>query len=795
MAGIVRFRRYRPFLLLAVITVVVFIHFTSFKDTSAAFPVDRPKSHPGLDSSSEKKLDKKPVGEPKPKPPPVVPIPPIEKPSPKPHHTQQAAAGSGAPRPSKSPANASVSPKSSVKEFAAPTLPSVKHHDHGTGTAKPIPATESDRWIKSPQHFPVPSESIIPLPAPQSEKIPQIQASFGTESETKRMVRLERLEAVKDAFKRSWSGYKEYAWGHDELMPVSKYFKDPFGGWGATLVDSLDTLWIMGMEDEFMEAVDEVANIDFTTTPMASIPVFETVIRYLGGLIAAYDVSGAKHQILLTKAIELGDVIYGAFDTPNRMPVLHWGFRPRQTALEVRADIRSVSAELGSLTVEFTRLAQITGNNTYYDAVQRITDALEESQNESNLPGMWPMIIDASGCKVIRPSPQQRGAAFAVPLPRDGIYATSKPRDGETGGVSVVGKEKEGRVERDTTTATAKEGQAEAKAAEASATCLPQGLTNPSYQREEKFTLGGMADSLYEYLIKEYILLGGKNQYKKMYEAVVEIAKEHLFYRPYAAGDPDILLTGNVFVSPGVKPRFDGDTGHLSCFVGGMLALGARALNRDDDLKLAAKITDGCVWAYDAFPTGIMPEWFRVARCNKTTECRFDTELYHDMLVPEYLRPTELSKVEPHRHPKRVPIEAPKTVAEIAANIIRAEGLPSGFTMIGDRRYILRPEAIESVFIMYRVSANSRWQDKGWKMFQSIVNATQTEVAYSAIADVTRVRGDPQFFQLDSQESFFNAETLKYFYLLFSDPGLISLDEYVLNTEAHPLARPKKKSA
>lgn len=296
-------------------------------------------------------------------------------------------------------------------------------------------------------------------------------------------------------------------------------------------------------------------------------------------------------------------------------------------------------------------------------------------------------------------------------------------------------------------------------------------------------------------MIKEYILLGGQDQYKKMYEAVVEVAKEHLFYRPYAAGDPDILLTGNVYVTSGIKPRFDGDTGHLSCFVGGMLALGARALGRDDDLKFAAKITDGCVWAYDAFPTGIMPEWFRVARCNKTTECQFDTGLYHDMLVPAYLRPTELPIVEPHQHPKRAPIEVLRTVTEIAHNIIKEEGLPSGFTMIGDRRYILRPEAIESVFIMYRVSADSKWQDKGWKMFQSIVKATQTEVAYSAIADVTRARGDPQFLQLDSQESFFNAETLKYFYLLFSDPSVISLDEYVLNTEAHPLARPKKQSA
>jgi len=119
------------------------------------------------------------------------------------------------------------------------------------------------------------------------------------------------------------------------------------------------------------------------------------------------------------------------------------------------------------------------------------------------------------------------------------------------------------------------------------------------------------------------------------------------------------------------------------------LALGAKALNRDGDLKLAAKITEGCVWAYGSFPTGIMPEWFRVARCNKTTECQFDTELYHDMLVPHHLRPTGLPTVESHPHPKRAPIEAPKTVAQIAHDIIEAEGLPSGFTMIGDRRFRL----------------------------------------------------------------------------------------------------------
>lgn len=116
------------------------------------------------------------------------------------------------------------------------------------------------------------------------------------------------------------------------------------------------------------------------------------------------------------------------------------------------------------------------------------------------------MIIDASGCKVVRPKSQPGSGVLAAPPLKDSTYTANKPKDEKTGEVLVVEKEKEKRAEKDTMTATAKESQIGAKAPEASATCLPQGLTNPSYQREEKFTLGGMADSLYEYLIKVILI-------------------------------------------------------------------------------------------------------------------------------------------------------------------------------------------------------------------------------------------------------------------------------------------------
>ena len=87
-----------------------------------------------------------------------------------------------------------------------------------------------------------------------------------------------------------------------------------------------------------------------------------------------------------------------------------------------------------------------------------------------------------------------------------------------------------------------------------------------------------------------------------------------------------------------------------------------------------------------------------------------------------------------------------------------------------------RPEAIESLFILYRLTGDRSLPEKAWKMFQAIEKYTRTEIAYSTIEDVTVL--DTK--SVDRMESFWTAETLKYFYLIFSEPNLISLDEYVL---------------
>jgi mannosyl-oligosaccharide alpha-1,2-mannosidase len=195
-------------------------------------------------------------------------------------------------------------------ELPSPTFTSSNRIDH------PV------EWKSVSQRYPV--SSLVPLPTGTPSAIPKIQHEFRIETEHNKAERLHRQAAVKKAFLHSWEGYKKHAWLQDEVTPVTGGFKNGFGQRAATLVDALDTLVIMQLEEEFEQAVHAIKKIDFTTAGVQRLNVFETTIRYLGGLLGAYDLSKAKQHILLHKATELGDMLYAAFDTPNRMPVTRW---------------------------------------------------------------------------------------------------------------------------------------------------------------------------------------------------------------------------------------------------------------------------------------------------------------------------------------------------------------------------------------------------------------------------------------------------------------------------------------
>jgi mannosyl-oligosaccharide alpha-1,2-mannosidase len=200
---------------------------------------------------------------------------------------------------------------------------------------------------------------------------------------------------------------------------------------------------------------------------------------------------------------------------------------------------------------------------------------------------------------------------------------------------------------------------------------------------------------------------------------------------------------------------------HLTCFVGGLFGVGAKIFEHPDEIDIASKLTDGCIWAYESTNTGIMPEVFHTVPCANRDHCPWNETAWHDALDPyratrtakrsllsrrqlggfEESFDTTPKKPSPGTGTPTIPkadgnnpaesassssassttatktwlygsadtdapavpaytVPPPPTHEEYVADRIRDERLPPGFTAIEDKRYILRPEAIESVFIM-----------------------------------------------------------------------------------------------
>lgn len=551
----------------------------------------------------------------------------------------------------------------------------------------PIPDPDKDFfWRRIEHNYPV--DSFRQLPENPRSNLPKVQAKFRAETAQEGATRLSRRLAIKESFDKAWSTYKQHAWLSDEVAPISGKQKDTFGGWGATLIDSLDTLWIMGMKEEFDTAVDNVDRlISFESTRAKEINVFETTIRFLGGLLSAYDMSGDPK--LLSKARDAGDMLYKAFDTPNHLPLTRWNIHAAAAGEKQSASERALLAEIGSLTMEFTRLSLITKDPKYFDAVQHISELFAQSQMSTKLPGLWPVLVDAKGENL------------------------------------DIGKD---------------------------------------------YTLGGMADSMYEYLPKMIAILGeSDNIYGQMYTRSMNAIEQQLLFRPMTPENDDIIFPGTARTSETagkIEVTLETSAGHLTCFAGGMFGLGGRLISNESHVELGNKATKACVWAYSSFSNGVMPEIVHLKACPSSSACQWDDLRWHEGVIA-------------------------KSSSRDALKIIEEQRLPKGFTGVSDSRYILRPEAIESVFIMYRITGDPTWREKAWEMWTAIDALTSTDLGNSAVADVNPKKGQ-KVAKTDSMESFWLGETLKYFYLIFSEPDLVSLDDWVFNTEAHPFRRLKK---
>lgn len=510
--------------------------------------------------------------------------------------------------------------------------------------------------------------------------------------------------------------------------------------------------------------------------------------------------------------------------------------------------------------MEFTRLAQLTKQDKYYDAVARITNELEKIQDSTSIPGLWPLRVNAQGCSKYskyttprndNPTREQHGAS-AIKRPMTMTRKShAAPTDVESY-LNLISRDiNTGTDKLSNTTRAASEHELQAREQKPTDQCNG-GLGLPNSPRDNGYTMGGMADSTYEYLPKEYLLLGGVNdQYQNMYTKAANAARKNLLFQPMVKGGRDIrFMASTTPMTPGktadlTSTDFEYEGTHLTCFVGGMFAIGAKAFGIDGDLELAAKLTDGCVWAYESTQTGMMPERFRLLPCEKGSACEWDQARF-EAGVARYSRvdpsagpqfrtgestydqrvkinaqaspqESEIGKIpipmpgslNPHdsdvvakrdgvalgKRAEALPAasslgstpseadlqnrDAPRSTSSPASPQVAEVGkdhLPAGMISIPSPGYYLRPEAIESVFIMYRLTGDESWRRKGWQMFEAVTKYTRTEFAHAAIHDVTAQKP----VHKDTMESFWLAETLKYFYLLFSDPDVVDLDKYVL---------------
>lgn len=183
---------------------------------------------------------------------------------------------------------------------------------------------------------------------------------------------------VKSEFLHAWNGYKKYAWGHDDLKPLSKSHHD----WYAepllmTPVDALDTMILMGLTDEAAATKQYIVeHLSFDKD--ISVQNFEVTIRLLGGLLSSYQLTGDKRLLVLAE--DLGNRLLPVFNSPTGLPYRYVNLRTGK----VRAEV-SNPAETGTLLIEFGTLSKLTNNPVFYDKAKR---ALVETYNRRSTIGL-----------------------------------------------------------------------------------------------------------------------------------------------------------------------------------------------------------------------------------------------------------------------------------------------------------------------------------------------------------------------------------------------------------------------
>ncbi|KAG9196329.1 Mannosyl-oligosaccharide 1,2-alpha-mannosidase [Alternaria panax] len=283
--------------------------------------------------------------------------------------------------------------------------------------------------------------------------------------------------------------------------------------------------------------------------------------------------------------------------------------------------------------------------------------------------------------------------------------------------------------------------------------------------RGNEIRWGSRGDSYYEYLIKQYLQTQKQEPiYQEMWNESLNGAKKHLL--AYTKNSHFTVLGER---PNGIEGKLHPKMDHLVCFLPGTIALAAtggasladaRKLPtwgkaQEEDITLARELTKTCMGMYKVTATGLAPE---IA--------------YFELDDP----------------PKMYRTEILASKSELDPSVADGEGWKADFDLKpADTHNLQRPETVESLLYMWRITGDDIYREWGWDMFEAFVKHTLVEDngGFSSIGDVTKIPPPSR----DNMESFWLAETLKYMYLLFSPNDLLPLDQIVLNTEAHPFPR------
>ena len=187
---------------------------------------------------------------------------------------------------------------------------------------------------------------------------------------------------VKAEFLHAWTGYKKYAWGHDDLKPLSKTYHD----WYPepllmTAVDALDTMILMELDDEAATTKQYILdNLSFDKD--IEVQNFEITIRLLGGLLTNYQLTGDKR--FLDLAEDLGNRLLPVFNSPTGMPYRYVNLKTGKVSKPI-----SNPAETGTLIIEFGTLSKLTGKPIFYEKAKRALVETYNRRSKIGLVGEW----------------------------------------------------------------------------------------------------------------------------------------------------------------------------------------------------------------------------------------------------------------------------------------------------------------------------------------------------------------------------------------------------------------------